>query len=165
MSAEANPGMTQRAENMNFEIVPLQSCHIDAVYGIEKECFSNPWSREDLAAQPSNENAHFLVAVGDEEVCGYIGVYEYFESCEIANIAVKEIFRRNGVAKALINAAVEGAKGRDCSFITLEVRPSNTPALALYKSLGFEQTGRRKNFYTSPAEDALIMTKYFKEKV
>ncbi|MBR4766838.1 MAG: ribosomal protein S18-alanine N-acetyltransferase [Clostridia bacterium] len=149
---------------MNFEIVPLQICHIDAVYELEKECFNNPWSREDLAAQPSNENAHFLAAVSGDEVLGYIGIYEFFESCEIANLAVKKEFRRCGIAKVLINAASENAQKRGCEFITLEVRPSNEPALNLYYSLGFEKAGMRKNFYTSPAEDALILTKTFKEK-
>ena len=164
MWAEAEPGMTQRADNMDFEIVPLQSCHIDAVFELEKECFGNPWSRQDLAAQPSNENAHFLAAVSENDVLGYIGIYEYFESCEIANLAVRKDFRRNGIAKALINAAEENAKKRGCEFITLEVRLSNEPALNLYYSLGFEKAGIRKNFYTSPAEDALILTKGFKEK-
>ena len=164
MLAEAKPGMTRRADDMNFEIVPLQSCHIDAVYELEKECFGNPWSREDLAAQPSNENTHFLAAVSEDGVCGYIGVYEYFESCEIANLAVGKQFRRQGIAKALINAAAENAEKHGCEFITLEVRPSNVPALDLYFSLGFEQAGMRKNFYTSPPEDALILTKNFKEK-
>lgn len=156
--------MTRRADNMNFEIVPFQSCHIDAVYELEKECFANPWSREDLSAQLSNPNAHFLAAVSGDEVCGYIGIYEYFESCEIANLAVKKELRRNGIATALINAASENAGKRGCEFITLEVRPSNGTALSLYYSLGFEKAGIRKNFYTSPAEDALILTKVFKEK-
>lgn len=146
---------------MNFEIVPLQSCHIDAVYELEKECFGNPWSREDLAAQPSNENAHFLVAANGDEVCGYIGVYELFESCEVANLAVKKEFRRKGIAKALLYEAIEGAKSRKREFITLEVRPSNTAALGLYESLGFEKAGLRKGFYSSPVEDALILTKKF----
>ena len=146
---------------MNFEIVPLQSCHIDAVYELEKECFGNPWSREDLAAQPSNENSRFLVAASGDEVCGYIGVYELFESCEVANLAVKKEFRRKGIAKALLNEAIEGAKSRKREFITLEVRPSNTAALGLYESLGFEKAGMRKDFYSSPVEDALILTKKF----
>ncbi|MBR3439258.1 MAG: ribosomal protein S18-alanine N-acetyltransferase [Clostridia bacterium] len=146
---------------MNFEIVPLQSCHIDAVYELEKECFGNPWSREDLAAQPSNENSRFLVAASGDEVCGYIGVYELFESCEVANLAVKKEFRRKGIAKALLNEAIEGAKSRKREFITLEVRPSNTAALGLYESLGFEKAGLRKGFYSSPVEDALILTKKF----
>ena len=161
MSAEERPGMTRRADDMNFEIVPLQSCHIDAVYELEKECFGNPWSREDLAAQPSNENSRFLVAASGDEVCGYIGVYELFESCEVANLAVKKEFRRKGIAKALLNEAIEGAKSRKREFITLEVRPSNTAALGLYESLGFEKAGLRKGFYSSPVEDALILTKKF----
>ncbi len=161
MSAEERPGMTRRADDMNFEIVPLQSCHIDAVYELEKECFGNPWSREDLAAQPSNENSRFLVAASGDEVCGYIGVYELFESCEVANLAVKKEFRRKGIAKALLNEAIEGAKSRKREFITLEVRPSNTAALGLYESLGFEKAGMRKDFYSSPVEDALILTKKF----
>ena len=156
--------MTQRVENMDFEIVPMGENHIDEVAVIETECFENPWKKEDIALQLTNENAHFLCAVSGGEVCGYIGIYEYFESCETANLAVLPPFRRKGIARALINAAAQGAKSRGREFITLEVRPSNEAALSLYSSLGFEKAGLRKNFYSSPVEDALILTKYFKEK-
>ena len=56
------------------------------------------------------------------------------------------------------------ARGNDLAFLTLEVRPSNTAAIALYEGFGFEEVGRRKNYYDLPKEDALILTRYFKEE-
>lgn len=149
---------------MNLSIVQMNSEHIDDIEKLEKECFSHPWSRNDIAAQLENKNAHFLTAEVDGKVAGYIGIYELYESCEIANLAVTSDMRRKGIACELLKSAVSGAISRGRDFITLEVRESNTPAILLYTKLGFENAGRRKNFYTSPSEDAIIMTKYFKEK-
>ncbi len=148
---------------MKIEILNMSENHIDGVEKLEKECFSRPWSRQGIEEELSNENAHFLVACVDGETVGYIGILEFFESCEITNVAVTPAMRRRGIAKALIEAAQNGAKERGREFITLEVRPSNTGALSLYEKLGFTQQGRRKNFYSDPVEDALIMTKYFEE--
>ena len=79
----------------------------------------------------------------------------------VANIAVLPEHQGKGCGKKLTAHLVKTAKEKGCSFITLEVRPSNTKAVALYKNLGFEENGRRKGFYTSPTEDALIMTLNF----
>lgn len=149
---------------MEYEIVPMKKEHISGIEALEKECFANPWNRRDIEAQLKNINAHFLAAVSEKEVIGYLGIYEYFESCEMANLAVSAPYRRQGIARALVKKAVENAVFRGCDYITLEVRKSNAPALNLYHSMGFEQAGLRKSFYTNPEEDAIIMTKYFKEK-
>jgi ribosomal-protein-alanine N-acetyltransferase len=138
--------------------------HISGIEALEKECFANPWNRRDIEAQLKNINAHFLAAVSEKEVIGYLGIYEYFESCEMANLAVSAPYRRQGIARALVEKAIESAVFRGCDYITLEVRKSNAPALNLYHSMSFEQAGLRKSFYTNPEEDAIIMTKYFKEK-
>lgn len=148
---------------MKIEITDMKQSHVDAVERLEKECFSRPWTRQGLEEELENGNAHFLVACADGETVGYIGIIECFESCEITNVAVTEKFRRSGVAAALITQAEKGARERKREFITLEVRPSNTAALSLYSKLGFMQQGRRKNFYSEPVEDALIMTKFFKD--
>lgn len=133
--------------------------HIDGVEALEKACFSAPWARVDIERQLTNGNARFLVAESGGEVCAYIGIFEICEMCEVANLAVKSDFRRMGIASALLEAACAGAAERGREFITLEVRQSNAPARALYEKLGFSMEGRRKNFYSSPVEDGIIMTK------
>ncbi len=145
---------------MNYTIIPMNKSHISAVANIEKVCFASPWTEEGIAEELKNPLAHFLVAVG-EEVMGYIGVHEICGEGSITNVAVLPNFRCNGIGKALVSAAINGAKERNCEFITLEVRKSNFPAISLYSSLGFEQVGLRKNFYSSPTEDAVLMTKTF----
>ena len=145
---------------MNFTIEKMNTDHIPRIAILEKECFSQPWSENALADELKNENSHFLVAVCDE-VMGYIGVQEICGEAYITNVAVFDNCRNLGIGRALLKAACNGAENRNCEFITLEVRESNLPAIALYESEGFEKAGIRKNFYSSPTENGVIYTKYF----
>ena len=81
----------------------------------------------------------------------------------ITNVAVSPDCRRQGIGRALIAELAERAKRAGLAFVTLEVRASNTPAIALYEGAGFKPVGVRKNFYTAPSEDAVLMTLYLKE--
>lgn len=146
---------------MSYTIVDMAAEHIPQIALLEKQCFSQPWSEAALTEELSNENSHFLAAVSDE-VLGYIGVQEICGEAYITNVAVFENSRKSGVGRALLRAACDGAESRNCEFITLEVRESNEPAIALYESEGFEKAGIRKNFYSSPIENGVIYTKYFK---
>lgn len=146
---------------MNFTVEKITAEHISQIALLEKECFSQPWSESALAEELANENSHFLVAVSDS-VLGYIGVQEICGEAYITNVAVFKNYRKSGIGRALLRAACDGAKSRDCEFITLEVRESNAPAIALYESEKFEKAGIRKNFYSSPTENGVIYTKYFK---
>ena len=145
---------------MNFEIVKMTSDHIPEIARLEIACFSSPWSEKSLAEELENDNSHFLVAVS-ENVLGYIGVQEICSEAYVTNVAVFDEYRKSGVGRALLQEACNGAKGRNCSFITLEVRESNFPAISLYESEGFDRVGVRKNFYSSPTENAVLFTKYF----
>jgi ribosomal-protein-alanine N-acetyltransferase len=145
---------------MNFEIVKMVSDHIAEIAQLEIVCFSSPWSEKSLSDELENENSHFLVAVSDV-VLGYIGVQEICGEAYITNIAVFGEYRKSGVGRSLLKSACDGAKSRGCEFITLEVRESNAPAISLYESEGFERVGIRKNFYSSPIENAVLFTKYF----
>lgn len=145
---------------MNFEIVKMSSEHISDIARLEIVCFLSPWSEKSLAEELGNENSHFLVAVSDR-VLGYIGVQEICGEAYITNIAVFGEYRKSGVGRSLLKSACDGAKSRECEFITLEVRESNAPAISLYESEGFEMAGIRKKFYSSPTENGLIYTKYF----
>ena len=129
---------------MNFEITNMALEHIPRIAELE------------------NENSHFIVAVSDD-VMGYIGVQEICGEAYITNIAVFGEYRNQGIGRSLLKKAVDGAKSRNCEFITLEVRESNESAISLYKSEGFEVAGVRKSFYTDPTENGIIYTKYFNE--
>ena len=76
----------------------------------------------------------------------------------ITNVAVSPDFRRQGIARALIEALLAKARENGLAFVTLEVRESNAPAIALYTGAGFEPVGKRKNFYSNPTENAVLMT-------
>ncbi len=127
---------------------------------IEAACFSSPWSKEAIL-DSYNNSTYFAVAVTDRQVVGYCGVQVVLDEGYITNIAVLEPFRNLGIGKKLVNRLIEYANQNNLSFITLEVRESNERAIGLYKSFGFKIQGKRRNFYTSPQEDAILMTKRF----
>ena len=145
---------------MDFTLENMAEKHIAHIAELEVQCFSQPWSANALREELNNENSHFLVAVGDG-VAGYIGVQEICGEAYITNVAVFEKYRKMGIGRLLLQAACDGAKGRGCEFITLEVRQSNAAAISLYESEGFEVAGIRKNFYSQPTENGVMYTKYF----
>lgn len=149
---------------INLTIAQMEKQYLDAVAELEKTCFSTPWTYENLAESLENDTAHFFVALDDEKVIGYIGVNVISDSCFIDNIVVYPEYRRQGVGKALLKIAALTADVMGADFISLEVRESNYAAIALYRSMGFEVMGLRKNFYRMPQENALIMTKIFGKK-
>ncbi|MBE6785795.1 MAG: ribosomal-protein-alanine N-acetyltransferase [Ruminococcaceae bacterium] len=134
---------------------------VPAVAEIEKECFSSPWTQNGLLNETLNPSAEFFVLERDKTVAAYMGMHIVLDECYIANVAVKSEYRKQGFGKSLVENALSVAKKKGCSFITLEVRVSNRPAISLYEKCGFEGIGERKDFYSAPTENALIMTKYF----
>lgn len=143
-------------------LVPMAERHLDALAELERLCFAEPWTRAGLAAELSSGTAVFLVAERGGETAGYAGMHCVCGECYVDNIAVFPRFRRGGVGRALTGALIARARERDALFFSLEVRPSNTAAVALYRSLGLREAGRRRGFYRSPPEDALIMTLKFR---
>lgn len=152
------------ARYLKTKISPMTDGDIAEIALIEKECFSTPWSEESLRSELTNDGAVFLTAKTDGEVSGYIGMHTVLDECYIANVAVKNKFRRMGIGSLLLREAEKAAREKSCSFISLEVRVSNTPAITLYEKYGYISQGERKNFYSSPTENALIMTKTFSEE-
>lgn len=144
---------------MGMTIVPLAVCHLDALAALESACFADPWSREALREELDNPCARFLVAEQNDTVVGYIGCHHIADEGFIANVAVDPNCRRQGIGKALVEAAI--AQGVGLYRLTLEVRTSNEAASALYRSLGFVKDGTRPRFYAHPTEDADIYSYYF----
>lgn len=143
-----------------MELLPFSQEHVWAVAHLEVECFSEPWSERSLREELTNPLARVWVAVRDGKVLGYAGMRCVAGEAYINNVAVFPQYRRQGVARALMEQLILQAQ-EDCAFITLEVRASNEAALLLYHGLGFEVKGLRRDFYIMPTEDAVIMTKYF----
>lgn len=139
----------------------MTAAHLDEVAAIENDCFSHPWSRRSLESELQNETSRFLVAVEDGKVIGYIGMSAVIDEGYLFNAAVDSHYRKKSVGSALVRELVTWCQKHDFAFLTLEVRESNAPAIALYSRFGFVRVGERKNYYSDPAENALLMTKYF----
>ena len=140
--------------------------HLDRLEQLERMCFSRPWSKKMLAEELDNQCAAFLVA-GEpemEKAGGYAGLLVAADEGYSTNVAVDPSCRRQGVAAQLLQVFDNFAKGNHLAFLTLEERPSNAAAIALYEGFGFREVGRRRNYYDLPKEDALILTKYYTEE-
>ena len=148
---------------MSVKIVPMTADHLEELEKLERICFSRPWSRKMLAEELENQCAAFLVAEDSVSgrVLGYAGLMVVADEGYITNVAVFPEYRRQGIAAQILQVFLQFAAANHLAFLTLEVRPSNAAAIALYQGFGFEEVGRRKNYYDLPKEDALILTKYF----
>lgn len=144
-----------------FMITPMKEEHLDALAEVDKLCFTRPWTRDGLQAELSSETACFATAEQDGTAVGCAGMQCVCGECYIDKVAVHPDCRRRGVAQALVQYLIDYAMCNQAEFITLEVRQSNAPAIALYSKLGFKPVGIRKNFYTDLHEDAVLMTRYF----
>lgn len=144
-----------------MKIEKMTSAHLDRVCEIEKMCFSHPWSRQSLESELSNETSLFFAALENNEVVGYIGMSVVLDEGYIFNVAVDENFRCRGVGSALVGELITYSKKNNFSFVTLEVRKSNENAVALYSKFGFIKVGERRDYYSNPKEDAVLMTKFF----
>ena len=143
----------------NYKLVPMDRSHIKEIASVERECFSTPWTEAMLEEELFNPMASFIVAQrNDGAVLGYAGLHVVLDEGYIDNVAVDPAWRRQGIADALIGAFVRFGEA-NLAFLTLEVRASNAPAIALYEKYGFYEVGRRKNYYDDPKEDAVLMTR------
>lgn len=127
------------------------------VYEIEQATFTDPWSVEDFLSSLKEPNNDYIVAVIDGTIAGYCGYWGIAGEGYIYNVAVKQEFRRQHVGRQMLRTLLEDSTGRGITSFTLEVRYSNEAAIRLYESLGFARAGVRKDFYTKPKEDAVIM--------
>ena len=147
---------------MAFQVQDAELKHLSQLEGLEKLCFSLPWTREQLESQLPDEQHIFLVAVEGERVLGYVGMMFVLDEGYISNVAVSPEARRRGIGDALISELLLRAEEKALSFVTLEVRESNEAAIGLYQKHGFQKVGLRKKYYDLPKEDAILMTKFLK---
>lgn len=138
-------------------IRPMTAVDVPSVAALEKLCFSDPWSVSSIASELDNPLSLWLVWEEDGTAAAYLGVQRVPPQADVMNVAVSPALRRRGIARALFAELERRLPEIDELF--LEVRASNSGAIALYRTLGFEQVGRRPNYYLDPREDALILRK------
>lgn len=138
-----------------MELIQAQREHIPAMIELENRCFpEEPWADE--VFERTWQTASLLME--DGVLIGYLFFSTVLDEGSIDNIAVAPDQRRKGLADLMMRDAIEKAEKAGLRTITLEVRVSNAPAIALYEKYGFSEVGRRKNYYNNPREDAILMT-------
>ncbi|MCR5558829.1 MAG: ribosomal protein S18-alanine N-acetyltransferase [Schwartzia sp.] len=124
---------------------------------VELASFAVPWSRQSFWEAAANDKTHYLLAVDGEEIIGYAGTWILGDEAQITNVAIAPEYRGKGVGKKLMAELIKASIERGAVRMTLEVRPSNAAAIALYTSFGFKDCGRRPGYYQDNGEDAIIM--------
>ena len=130
----------------------MDRSHLPQVLAIERACFSKPWSEQTFADELYNDAVSLVVAEGEDgAVLGY---------GEVSVVLDEGCLEKIAVAEEILGAFLRFGEAH-LAFLTLEVRASNAPAIALYEKMGFETVGRRKNYYADLHEAAILMTVEF----
>lgn len=131
---------------------------IDRIYAIEQVCFPNPWSRTSFHNEIVNNHfaTYFIVEIDDRQI-GYCGVWVIMDEANITNIAILPEYQGNKFGEALLRNVMMFAKAIGAKTMSLEVRVTNIVAQNLYRKLGFQAGGIRKNYYSDNGEDAFVM--------
>jgi ribosomal-protein-alanine N-acetyltransferase len=140
-----------------YTVAPLEERDLAEAAGIEKLCFSHPWSEETLRSEFGSPYNWFFGAHADEKLIGYCGMQAVAGEGSVFNVAVLPEYRRQGVGESLVIELLRKSKELGLDQLLLEVRPSNLKAIWLYEKCGFVFFGLRKNYYTDPPENAIIM--------
>ena len=148
--------LTLNTKKTAWQICKLGQEDIEQVAALEKECFSVPWSAKNYAQALEQEVFQLYGIKNSSGLLCYISYYHLGEEVEIINIATAPLFRRNGYARHLLDFILAKAREQAKERLLLEVRETNLPAIALYKSVGFYKIGRRRKYYFDTGEDALV---------
>ena len=139
-----------------MQLRPMKTADIDKIVALENECQLSSWGGTGYQAELLNPSAVLLTAIVHDEVVGFFSGRMLADEFEIYTIAVATKFRRQGLGAKILIAALEIAKMSGVKKAYLEVRASNEPAKKMYERYGFTLTGKRKEYYSAPLEDALL---------
>lgn len=155
----------KNVESIPYKLVPMDRELVPQTAELERLSFSMPWTEEMLLEELESMTGSVIVAVDkDRNVLGYASLTVVLDEGYINNIAVQRKYRRMGLGSDLLGVFIRFAQAQKLSFLTLEVRDTNLAARSLYGKFGFREVGRRKNYYDQPREDAILMTRFFKEE-
>ena len=131
---------------------------IDQILEIEHASFTTPWSKEAFYNEINNNKfAVYIVIEDDKKIVGYCGAWIVIDEAHVTNVAVLPDYRGKKLGEALMIKIMSVAREMGAKSMTLEARVSNYVALSLYRKLGFQNGGIRKNYYSDNQEDALVM--------
>ena len=132
---------------------------LQGVLDVEAESFTNPWTKEMYAWELQNRSVcHiYVVRMAGCDVAGFCAFWLVLDEIHINNVAVRPQFRGRGIGTALLHHVLAEARQLGAKRATLEVRASNEAARRLYERLGFYVAATRRDYYTNPVEDALIL--------
>lgn len=140
-------------------ILLADESHAPLIAALEACTFSHPQSEKSLSEFFKSERNFAVVCLENAELVSYCTLTSVLDEAQIINVATAPEYKRQGCAKAIFERIFEECMRKGIISISLEVREGNLPAIALYEGLGFYIAGKRKNFYTDPRENALIMIK------
>ena len=141
----------------SLQIRKMGSADLPQVMLIELSTFTMPWTEATFRGLLRRKDSDLLVADVKGEIAGYAVFWAVMDQGELGNVAVDDDYRGKGIGTKLIEEILKRAHERGVKEIFLEVRKSNVRAQELYKTFGFVEVGRRKNYYLEPLEDALVM--------
>ncbi len=142
----------------------VQEQDLDEIALLEKQIFSEPWTKDSFLEAMARRGNIFLVATVEEKIAAYGLLYGMLDEGEIPTIATNPIYRYRGIGEQLLLQLLQEAESQAIHHIFLEVRQSNLPAQNLYRKCGFKIVGQRKQFYRFPTEDAFVMAYYIEEQ-
>lgn len=133
---------------------------LEQVMEIENDLFAVPWTKEGFFTYLTRDNAMFLVVEEKEKILAYCGLLMVLDEGDVTNVAVRRGRQREGIGHFLMESLIRLASERGVDTIHLEVRAGNSTAARLYERMGFTRDGIRKNYYSDPVEDAILMTRH-----
>lgn len=135
---------------------------LDALLELQRLSFAHPWSAELVKREMTHDWSTILLAEdrgpdGAPRLLGFLIYWLVHDELHILNLATAPAYRRSGIARRLLDQALQNARAHKCAMATLEVRRSNEAAIALYRAYNFRAVGVRPNYYVDEGEDAIVM--------
>ena len=159
MSPEDTVSMNTDGNSPDFRIREAVPGDLPALSAIEQRCFTDPWSERLIRDCLENDSLYRMYAAEDESgIVGYGVLSMVADEAGVDNLAVLPEARRQGIGAALLSRMIFEAGIHGMTWVFLEVRESNAPAIALYERAGFVEVGFRRNYYQNPEEGAKLYT-------
>jgi [ribosomal protein S18]-alanine N-acetyltransferase len=139
---------------------PMRQSDLDEVVKVEHSVYPHPWTRTNFSDSLKNGYHAWVLRNPLRELLGYFLVMAVVDEAHLLNVAVAAPWQGKGLGRFLLNQSVACARGLGMESMLLEVRPSNTRALDIYRRYGFAEIGRRKGYYPAAdgkREDAIVM--------
>lgn len=144
-----------------MEINKMSTSHLEEIKDILLTDFDDFWTYSVFKSELGNPNSQYFVAIQDDEIVGFAGIWKSVDDIHITNIVTKTSKRHLGIASMLLEKLIEVSKEENLTSLTLEVNENNVYAIKLYEKYNFKKIGLRKNYYAQN-ENAIIMTLFFK---